>query len=70
MLLDLTVAQIPPPHLAQQVSGRQIHVPRIEASALLAKFADVLRVALEDGLFDGNGCLNIVVQRSNTEMPQ
>ena len=68
MLLDLTVSKVAPPHLTHQVASRHLHVPRIEAADLLAKFADVLRAALEDDLFDGNGCLNIVVQRSNTEV--
>lgn len=70
MLLNLTLSKSPPPHLAQQVASAHLHIPRIESAELLAKFADVLRVALEDGLFDGGGCLNIIVQRSNTEVSQ
>ncbi|MGC8519832.1 MAG: hypothetical protein ACP5P4_15135 [Steroidobacteraceae bacterium] len=64
MLLDLTITKLSPPHRAQARAGGHLRVPRIESEELLAKFADVLRVALEDGLFDGSGCLNIVVQRA------
>lgn len=70
MLLNLTISKVPPPHLASQVASGHLHIPRIESADLLAKFADLLRVAIEDGLFDGNGCLNIVVQRSNMEVSQ
>lgn len=64
MLLDLTISKLSPPRRAQERTGARLHIPRIESDELLTKFADVLRVALEDGLFDGSGCLNIVVQRA------
>ncbi len=67
MLLDLTVSREAPPHLAHQLTGHRVHEPRIRPDELPALFAETLRLALESGLFDGGGCLNVVVQRSNTD---